>query len=384
MSDERDPARNPDTGGFNADDWFRTQFGAPPPAQSSEQPVQPGPEQPEPAEAEPAPPVSPASAPPPTSVPVALPPPPFTGAPPPVVPSPPTEFVPVEPEPTVALPAADQAGRPAGDATTELLRAPEEGGALDELFGTEKFEEFDAGLISAVPRASRRAAANTGEGEVDGSGGTPPRPPLSRNQRVLLWIAGALAAVLVLVVLFFVGTRVPDLLGPAPGAEPSPTPTPTPTPTETERPIGPVPPGDYWWDELWGGECLEPFVDAWQDEYTVVECADPHTGQLVARLPFPLPEGEAEHGDYPGEEVLAAQIAILCSAPGVIDLGAAGAFSDIQLQGAFAVSEEQWDAGVQDYFCFVSRSSGELLTGSLAIPPPPPVPATDPEPEPAG
>ncbi len=375
MSDERDPK----TGSFDPDEWFRTQFGAPPPASSE-----------------------PVDLPPPVAPPVALPP-PVTPSPPvarpppvvppvaqsaPVVPPPPavepaqTEFVQLEAEPTIAIPATDQADRPVGDAATELMRAPEEGGALDELFATERFEEVDAALIPAAPRASRRAAASPDEEQADGSGGKPPRPPLTKNQKVLLWIAGGLAALLVLVGLFFVGTRIPDLLGPAPGAEPSPTPTPTPTSTSAERPVGPVPPGEYWWDELWGGECLEPFVDAWQDEYTVVDCGVPHGGQLVARLPFPLPEGATEQGPYPGEEVLAGQIAILCSAPGVIDLAAAGAFSDIQIQGAFAVSEEQWDDGVNDYFCFVSRSSGEVLTGSLAIPPP--APATETEPDPAG
>ena len=375
MSDERDPGSDgPETGAFDPDEWFRTQFASPP-----------------------------ASAPPPSSAPIALPPPgseqgpvpeaqpepqaqpvpeaqpePGPLLPPPLMPPPPaatpvpfepsaTEPVEVVPDSTVALPAADlpatdQFGRPAGDAATELMRTPEEGGALDELFSSERFTEFDEPLIPAVPR---RAAA--GEG-----GAPPPRAPLTKNQKVLLWIAGSLVALLALVALFFVGTRIPDLLGPAPGAEPSPTPTPTPTPTETERPIGPVPPGDYRWNELWGGECLEPFENAWQDEFTVVDCGVPHGGQLVARLPFPLPEGATEQGAYPGEEVLAGQIAILCSAPGVIDLAAAGTFTDIQLQGAFAVTEEEWDAGQQDYFCFVSRSSGEPLTGTLAVPQTPP------------
>lgn len=363
MSDERDPGSEaPETGGFDADEWFRTQFASPP-----------------------------TSAPPPSSAPIDLPPPGTAPAldpapllqPAPSMPPPPAATpVPFEPsatepmevvyDPTVALrsadqppadlPAVDQSGRPAGDAATELMRTPEEGGALDELFSSEKFTEFDEPLIPVVPR---RAAA--GEG-----GAPPPRAPLTKNQKVLLWIAGSLVALLALVALFFVGTRIPDLLGPAPGAEPSSTPTPTPTPTETERPVGPVAPGDYRWDELWGGECLEPFTNAWQDEYTVVDCGVPHGGQLVARLPFPLPEGATEQGPYPGEEVLAGQIAILCSAPGVIDLSAAGTFTDIQLQGAFAVTEEEWADGHQDYFCFVSRSSGEPLTRSLAVPPAPP------------
>ena len=265
---------------------------------------------------------------------------------------------------TEAMPAIDQAGRPAGDAATELMRTPEEGGALDELFGSENFREFDDELIPAAPRSTRQGGSD-GEGK-------PPRAPLTKNQKVLLWVAGSLVALLALVALFFVGTRIPDLLGPAPGAEATPTPTPTPTPTEVERLVGPVPPGDYRWDELWGGECLEPYENAWQEEFTVVDCAVPHGGQLVARALFPLPEGQTEYGAYPGEEALAAQIAILCSAPGVIDLTAAGAFTDIQLQGAFAVTEEQWDDGLNDFFCFVSRSSGEPLTGSLASPPPAP------------
>ena len=153
-------------------------------------------------------------------------------------------------------------------------------------------------------------------------------------------------------------------------AEPSPTATPSPTPTATARPIGPVEPGEYRWDELGGGECLEPYVDAWQDEYTVVDCAEPHGGQLVRRAEFPLAEGALEPGPYPGEEVLAAQMSLLCTAPGVLDLAAAGGLTDVQVQGAFPATEEQWDAGARDYFCFASRSSGEPITGSLAPPAP--------------
>lgn len=255
-------------------------------------------------------------------------------------------------------------------------------GALDELFGEQSFQEYDDTLIPAAPRSTRRgdggSASGGGDGGNGGNGalreGSRERAPLSRNQKVLLWVAGALVAILALVGVFVVGTRIPLLLGPAPGAEPSPTATPSasPTPTATARPIGPVAPGDYRWDELWGGECLEPFTDAWQDEYTVVDCAEPHGGQLVLRAPVPPPAGATEVGAYPGEDVLAAQMLLLCSAPGVLDLAAAGGLTDVVVQGAFPVSEEAWDAGEQDYFCFVSRSSGEPLTGSLAVPPAPP------------
>ena len=102
----------------------------------------------------------------------------------------------------------------------------------------------------------------------------------------------------------------------------------------------------------------------------------------MRRAPFPAaeataegategtPEGSTEAVPYPGEEALAAQMSLLCSAPGVLNLAAAGGVTDLQVQGAFPVSEEQWDAGERDYFCFVSRSSGEPITGSVAIPPP--------------
>lgn len=312
MSDNREPGA--ETGGFDPDEWFRQQFGGP--AASPPDPDAPAP---------------------PT-------------VPPPVVE--PVATQPIEEPPTPPI-----------EAPTVALSAPEDSGALDELFGEEKFQEFDGALIPPPPPRSGEPTAQGGE--------KPPRAPLTKNQRILLWVAGGLVAALALVGLFVVGTRIPELLGPAPGAEPSPTPTPTPTPTATERPIGPVAPGEYWWDELWGGECLEPFVDAWQDEYTVVDCASPHGGQLVTRALFPLPEGATEHGAYPGEEALAAQISLLCSAPTVIDFTAAGEFVDLQIQGAFAVTAQQWNDGMQDYFCFVSRSSGDPLTRSVAVPPAP-------------
>ena len=320
----RDPDRDPDTGNFDADEWYRTQFGG----------------------AEP------------TSPPGVLP------------PTQPSAIV----DPTAML-ASPSAGPSLGDAATELMRQPEEGGALDELFGHDSFHDYEGPQIPAAPRSPRRGS---GVADVNGAGGAGgpadaanQSVAMGRTQKTLLWVAGSLVALLAIVAVFFVGTRIPLLLGPAPGAAPSPSATPSPTssPTATERPVGPVEPGDYRWDELWGGECLEPYVDAWQEQFTVVECAGAHGGQLVRRAPVPLAEGATEPGPYPGEDALAAQMSLLCSAPGVFNLAVAGALTDVQVQGAYPVSAAQWDAGKQDYFCFVSRSSGEPLTGSLAVPP---------------
>lgn len=401
MMNEPGDERDPETGSFDADEWFRTQFGGQP---AAEPPVTPAPVTPPPVTppavvpspdvppAQPAPPVYPPVTPPPAFPGSFAPPPPLvepTPTMPAVLPPPlpptfepaPTQLTPVvEPASALVTPMVEleptqpseivAAPPPLGDAATELMRQPEEGGALDELFGNDSFQEYDDTLISAVPRSSRRGGGAGGDG-TDGTDNTGERAPLGRTQKILLWVAGSLVAVLALVAIFFMGTRIPLLLGPAPGAIPSPTATPSPTPSlPLVRPVGPVAPGEYAWDEIWGGECIEPFVDAWQDDVTVVDCATPHGGQLVVRAPFPLAEGVTTYGPYPGEEVLAAQMSLLCSAPGVLDLAAAGALTDVQVQGAFPVSKEQWNAGEHDYFCFVSRSSGEPLTGSLAIPRP--------------
>ena len=74
----------------------------------------------------------------------------------------------------------------------------------------------------------------------------------------------------------------------------------------------------------------------------------------------------ADNGVFPGEPELAAQINTLCSAVGVIDLTAAAAVTDVQVQGSYPVTAEQWRAGDRNYYCFVSRSSGEPLPASLA------------------
>lgn len=282
----------------------------------------------------------------------------------------------IEPEPTQPADVVPP-GTVLGDAATELIREPEPGEALDQLFGEQSFQEYDDALIPAVPRSERRAgrgsASATGDGSGDGSGGeATARAPLTQTQKVLLWVAGSLVAVLALVGVFVVGTRIPMLLGPAPGAEPIASPTSSPTASSDARPVGPVATGDWRWDELAGGECLEPYIDAWQEEYTVVDCATPHGGQLVLRAELPLADGASTAGPYPGEEVLATQTLQLCSSAGVLDLNVAGAFADVVLQAAYPATEQEWDAGQRDYYCFVSRSSGEPLTASLVGPGPTP------------
>jgi hypothetical protein len=281
-----------------------------------------------------------------------------------------------EPEPTQAMPTFSE--EPTQALVPAPLRppgSPEPGSALDALFSDDAFREYEAG-----PDPNESPFANRGRSQelvhVPGSGdGPPPGRGFGTPQKVLAGVGGGLLAVIALIALFLLGTRLPDLLGPAPAVIASP--TPTPTPTRTPLAIGPVEPGTYDWDELLGGECLEPYdaeAGPWAEEFTVVDCATPHAAQMVFRAWFPAepadpedPDAEPVWGAFPGAAALQAQISLLCSAPGVVDLAAAGAYSDAQIQGSYPVTEEQWELD-PSYYCFVSRSSGEPLTASVAVP----------------
>lgn len=355
---------NPDAGD-EAEDWFaKFEREARESAQRREQQTDASP-----------PPASPPAAPPPT----------------PAWDPQPTQAMPAfEPEPTQAMPTfSDEPTQALVPAPLRLPGSPEPGSALDALFSDDRFREYGSGL---GPDPSNAPFANRGRSKelvhVPGAGTPLPPTGFGTPQKVLAGVGGGLLAVIALIALFLLGTRLPDLLGPAPAVIASP--TPTPTPTRTPLAIGPVEPGIYDWDELLGGECLEPYdvaAGAWAEEYTVVDCATPHAAQMVYRAWFPPdpadpedPDAEPVWAEFPGPEVLAAQISLLCSAPGVVDLAAAGAYSDAQVQGSYPMTQEQWEAD-PSYYCFVSRSSGEPLTTSVAIPR---VPAEPVQPAPGG
>jgi len=224
---------------------------------------------------------------------------------------------------------------------------------LDDLFGENRFREVDEGLAGEAPQrpgddASRERA---------------PREPMPRNVKILAWVAGGLVALLALIALFWAGLQLPGWTG---AAAPSPSPTatsqtPTPTPEPTEETIvGPVAPGTYAWDELGGGECLEQFPGAWAEEYTVVDCAQPHAAQLISLAEL----GESTE-PYPGLEALAAETNVRCAAPEAISLDLAGAYDDIVLEASYAATEQAWQDGDNAYACFARRSGGEAIEGSL-------------------
>jgi hypothetical protein len=233
---------------------------------------------------------------------------------------------------------------------------PDPTSGIDSLFGEHRFRDYDT--ASEPDRAPRPAPVVEPRQTVELE-----PPHMTRTQRVLLGVAGGLVALIALGALFFLGTRLPLL---APAATPSPTTarsvTPTPTPVATALPPGPVAAGSHRWDQLLGGECLSPYTGPWAERFTVVDCASPHAAQLVLRARFPDPAAPG----YPGAAALQAQMGVLCSAPGVIDLGAASAYTDAQLEAAYPATAAQWDAGDHWYYCFVTRSSKDPLTGNLA------------------
>lgn len=243
---------------------------------------------------------------------------------------------------------------------------------------TAEFEQVDdAGL----PPRRRRRTAQPAQAEpivIDTVAEEPVKPVKAPRQRTgsgggrppraLVLGAIGLVAILVLVGLFFLGSRLPALLAgpaPTPTATKTPTPSATPTPTPTVvAPVGPAAAGEQKWTALTGGECIDPYSTPWAETFTVVDCAAPHAAQMV----FSAPVNTDPAAGYPGEDAILKQIYLWCSAPGVLDAGAAAGYSDLQVQGTYPVSEEQWADGERNYFCFVNRSSGEPLTGSVAVP----------------
>lgn len=279
----------------------------------------------------------------------------------------PTEALAAADLPTAAMefPTRRQLRTPAAvdpslDGATEAIEAqpvvaagPEgesvEHDAVGALFGDEQFFEYEEQPGAAlIPRAlSRPREAPT------------PRPAIPRGHLIAISIAAGLVAALALAALFLAGTRLGESIPPASVATPVPTDTATAAPT-----VGPLPVGTYAWNELLGGECLDPFDSAWQDDYTVIDCAQPHAAQLLARGTF----DDAVSAPFPEVDELVARTTALCSTDAVIDYAAAAAVTDLELVASFAPDAAKWEAGQRDYYCFALRSEGEALTESLVQP----------------
>jgi hypothetical protein len=186
---------------------------------------------------------------------------------------------------------------------------------------------------------------------------------MPNGQKVLLWIAGSLVMVLVLVATYLLAARLGEQSVTAnEGATVSADADVTPALEGDEAPLEP---GVHEWSALVGSECLTDFDNAWAEEFTVVACDTDHTAQMLAR-------GELSAGSdapFPGVDTLTTDVGVLCSLPSVLNFGQANATTDIQVSSSFPVDAAAWATGDRTYFCFVERASGESLPGDLQVVP---------------
>ena len=234
------------------------------------------------------------------------------------------------------------------------------------------------GRTPVAPAAPAAAAAGGGADRDNfiNEGFAKLRNEGQRGKRLLIW--GSIALIVVLLVAVFALTRW--ILGntiedhtpaptstasaaasaPASSAAAAPTPAPSSDTLQTlQFATTPAAPGEHSWTELAGGECLSPFTNAWAQTFTVVDCSSAHIAQLTARLPVSA-------NQWPGPEALAAQAAEQCQTSAALDTSAAAAYGDVQVQGSYAPDQATWDQGDTFISCFVTRSSGAALTGSVA------------------
>ena len=267
-----------------------------------------------------------------------------------------TDYPPTEALDAVDLPPAEipEPAKPAGPpvAPSPDSRTNETTGLdrLDQLFATAEPASATIPLVTPpVPEPTGGARAKRTETTPRES---TPEDQAKFRQRLAMTVGGILVAI-VAIAAWVVGGIVAT-----PAAAPEPTETAAPAlPTATQAP------GEYPFDQLFGGECLDPFVDAWAKTYTVVDCATPHAAQLVYAGDLAI---DGTYPSYPGDSRIGKAALAGCSRENVLNLSAAKKITDLQISTAYPASSVAWDAGDTRYYCFASRSSGTPLETSIA------------------
>lgn len=254
--------------------------------------------------------------------------------------------------PESVKPAAAPAAAPPVDAPTPNPSANENSGLdqLNQMFASTEPSAATIPLVSPPVLGSSRGAKSTRSEKTPRE--STPEDQTKFRRRLLLTVGGILIA-FVMSGAWVVG----GILA---------TPAATPEPTETAAPALPTatqPPGDYAFGELFGGECLDPFVDPWAETFTVVDCATPHAAQLVYAGDLAV---DGTYPSYPGDSRIGKAALAACSREGVLDLSAAKKITDLQISVAYPVSSVAWDSGDTRYYCFASRTSVTPLETSIA------------------
>lgn len=252
----------------------------------------------------------------------------------------------VEAHPTEALDAVDAPTviQPTADPTPTTGSID----GLSSLFGDDKFSDATTALIGAPTSQAPARPTRDAPAQESAQPSTPTAAGVPRNV-VTLGIAGGL------ILLLGIGGFI---LGSTLGGGST---TPTPTPTEEAAATAPREPGTWAWNQLFGGECIDPFPGAWSESFDVVDCATPHAAQLVMVANL----GDATGNIYPGVDSVGAIADAQCSAKGVLDLAAAGVYPNMQINAAYAPTQAEWDAGFTSYYCFVSLADASPITGSV-------------------
>jgi len=260
-----------------------------------------------------------------------------------------TDYPPTEALDAIDLPATSEPVpvAPVAPAVTPPSALSEETSGIDRLDALFSSTETSAATvpIAVAPGTPQLGAAK------------PTREPkpvdeAKLRQRLLLIVGGFVIAI-VSIGAFLAGGFVA-------------TPEAVPTPEATEVPAAPTatqPPGDYEFAELFGGECLEPFDTAWAATFTVVDCASPHSAQLVYAGDL---AADGSYLSYPGDNRVGKAAMAGCSRKGVLNLTTAKSYSDLLVSSAYPVSSETWDSGDTRYYCFVNLASGDPIEADLS------------------
>ena len=248
----------------------------------------------------------------------------------------PTVVAPTVVEPTVVAPTVE----PTPTASVD---------GLESLFGDDKFSEANTALIGAPTPTVPLTPALTDRG-----GKAPKEPKAPRTVAPATPVTYGIAAGLIL--LLGIGGFI---AGSAIGGPPA---NPVATATAKPKPSAIRDPGKWAWNDLYGGECIDPFPGAWAEDFTVVSCNDPHAAQLVAVGDL----SEVTDGVFPGADSVAPKALEQCQKQGILNLGTAGAYPNMRVSVAYAPTQKQWDAGNTSYYCFVSLEDGSPITGTVA------------------
>ena len=135
------------------------------------------------------------------------------------------------------------------------------------------------------------------------------------------------------------------------------------TPTIPTISVNPRSAGTWSWDELNGGECIEPYTDANQDSYTVVDCDTPHSAQLVRVGDL---RKDASIPIYPGDSAIGPVATGECFSSGIIKAAAYATYPSLITDVHYPTSQTQWNKGDTFYYCFAHTFPIANITGSVA------------------